>query len=136
MAATHGEFHLQASRWLFRYLLVAHLFAVTVVWWVPAPLYLQVVSTLLVMAGLLFAVRRRGRQQAVLTVNDGQWRLRWGGDDMEVTLAPPCYISRWLVVLPMSLSGGRRLRLLVPFDSLDPEQYRRLRVQVQLSVQG
>ena len=136
MAATHCEFHLQASRWLLGYLLVVHLFAMAVAWWIAAPLLLQVIATLLVAASFLLAARGRHRHRVVLMVNNGQWRLRRGGDDREVTLMPPCYISRWLVVVPLGFSDGRRLRLLVPFDSLDPGQYRRLRAQIQLSVSG
>ena len=130
------EFSLRPSRWLLRYLWLLHAVMLVVIWCFSVAAGLQVLSTALVIVSGVITLRRWRRPPPILSVDNGQWHIRPGNGTAgsEAKLQSPCYISRWLVVIPMRMTQGPVRRVVVPFDSLQPDQYRRLKVQLQLSL--
>lgn len=52
------------------------------------------------------------------------------GEEREQTLLPSSFVSKWLVVLVFCDSDQRISSFFIPFDTLDGDSFRRLRVVV------
>ncbi|MGQ5521881.1 protein YgfX [Chitinimonas sp. PSY-7] len=58
---------------------------------------------------------------------DGSWALLIDGKEVEASLRNGVYRSLWLMRLPLQLTDGRRLQLMLWPDSAEPDQLRHLR---------
>ena len=121
------EFHINRSRWLLCYLYLIHLSMLLAAWLVPVPLWLSATVTATLIASFCYSLHHY-RKTLVIVASSESWLLRErSGEQRQVELLPPCYISRWLTVVPIVVSGKRR-HLLICRDSLDGDNYRRLSV--------
>lgn len=125
------------SRWFAGAVLVLHggalpmILALPVDGWLAGVLLIALVFSLLrTLAGPVL-MRRDSAIVAAAWLGDGRWRLRRrDGVEQEARLLPDSYVHPWLTVL--NFRAARRCSLVLPWDSLDPETFRRLRVRLQL----
>ncbi|MCV6604911.1 MAG: hypothetical protein OIF34_06380 [Porticoccaceae bacterium] len=114
------------------YLWLVHLLVLLASWLAPVPLWLSAILTAAVVASFYcsFQVYRNTPQ---MIASGESWLLRQrNGTEHGIELCAPCYISRWLTVVPVKGKLVRRY-LVIPRDSLSGDNYRRLGVQLRIS---
>jgi toxin CptA len=129
---------LRPSRILIALLALVHLGAVILLWLLPWPLAIRLAVISLLIANLLWVLRRlpgvRGPRnlQCAEWLGDGRWLLHgFGGESFEAELQADSFVHPVLVVLNFRLRGSRAGRSLVLFrDALERETLRRLRVRL------
>ena len=129
------QFHFQPSGYLAISLLLAHSAALLAIYAIPLPGWAKIALTLLLLANLLFYLRR----DAQLSAPSSVITLTLDGDDLMLTARNgKCWVARLLstsmvtpvlTVLNSSSPGAIFARPIIIFpDSLDAESFRQLRV--------
>ncbi|MDM3869833.1 hypothetical protein QSV34_00555 [Porticoccus sp. W117] len=101
-------------------------------WLAPVPLWLPISLTIIVPLSFCISLKSYRKTPQMLASGDSWLLQKQDGTQCELMLCAPCYISRWLTVIPVRAEGQKR-RLVIPFDSLSADQYRRLGVVLRLS---
>ncbi|UTW45507.1 hypothetical protein KFE80_00830 [bacterium SCSIO 12696] len=131
----HREFCLHRSRLQLAYTCTAHLLPLLATWLAPLSVVWILSIWVLVVASFVRSIFCYWRALPVLIYFDESWQLRsHDGKQQAFQLQAPCYIGRWLSVIGMRFANGKLRHLVVPFDSLSAESYRRLRVQLSLAL--
>ena len=121
---------LNRSSWQAAVLLALELLASLAVLFFQRPLLLQMVLLLAIWVIALLAWRRLAPPVAALRLEvDGTIQTSADGQSyLPASLLPEATVHPWLTVLRLELADGRRHALLVTKDSLNPDDFRRLRV--------
>ncbi len=95
---------------------------------------LRVFLTLAVLASLVHALRRRvllldRKSVTEVIYSDGDWRLRLkSGELVSASLKRPYFVGRYLVVLRFHTGRFRETPVVLMYDALHPDVFRRCRV--------
>lgn len=126
----------RVSLYLRFWLFVVSLTGLWAIWLLQADLAVKLLLALVLMLYLLLQLKRhvwRNDERAVVAAvsnPDGGWHLSLGnGMELDASLDLDSFVHPWLIVLVFKpLPKGRRLSLILPRDSLEPEIARKLRV--------
>ncbi|MGB0720902.1 MAG: protein YgfX [Gammaproteobacteria bacterium] len=112
--------------------------AVCAVRWPPEGEILLLVSLVLVLGSFRHWVRRLSRAFELHWPLDTGARLIYPqtGEEHRVTVLPGALITPWGVLLTLADERGRRHSLVIAYDALRPEDFRRLRVRTRLNSGG
>lgn len=119
-------------------LLVLHGTAVGVVWVLALPTWAQIALTLGLGSSLLYALNEqallRGRRAVKRLVweKTGDWILERGGAQLHARLLGSSFVHPRLVILNFNLGGRRTCSVVLPWDGVDTQTFRRLRVRLGL----
>lgn len=122
------------SRFLFVLLLLIAAKALLLLWWCRLPWFLLLPAALLVVAYTAFEWRGLRRVRGLLSTRERRWFwLQEGGVEREVEFSGELVLWSWLIVINGCDPRGRRLRLVLAWDSLDADDWRRLLVALRYS---
>ncbi len=125
-----------SSRQLGLGLALAHLGALPVLWSLTWPWWARLAWTAAVLASLCWSwswhVLHRGDAVVeVLFKPEGEWWITTAKQASCLgTLLPGGVVQPWLTVLVFRLADGRRRAVVLLADNVDPDGFRRLRVQL------
>ncbi len=127
------EFELKPSRGLAIYLVVLYLTAGLVASLVPPLAPWGVLLTPFLLLGALRTWRRYGRDVPLaIALGEQGWRLHFAQEQRRGELYR-VHLQPWMLALWFRLDDGRRQKLLICADQLDPQAFRRLRVAVRFA---
>ncbi|MGS2723216.1 protein YgfX [Porticoccus sp. GXU_MW_L64] len=125
------EFCLRDSQVLRWFVCLIHGFILLAVWWLPVSLWVSMSLSVALLVSVCLGLKRHHLLPQKLVI-DETWSLQErSGRQLLMELLVPCYVTRWLTVLPALINGKRRY-LVIPFDSLEADDYRRLGVAVRM----
>ena len=113
--------------------IVVHSLAVFAVVYASIHWYLQIFLLLLLALHFVFQRQAKNQPDKLIWLNGNDWRLYDKNNDDEYTqasLTPMSFLSSWLVILVLETENEKRVNVLVLFDSLDTEIFRRLKVRL------
>lgn len=119
-------------------LLASHGAAVGIVWVLALPVWAQITLTLGIGASLLHALNEqallRGRRAVKRLVweKTGDWTLERGGTQLRARLLGSSFVHPRLVILNFNLGGRSTCSVVLPWDGVDTQTFRRLRVRLGL----
>ncbi len=119
-------------------LLVLHGTAVGVVWVLELPVWAQIALTLGIGSSLLYALteqallRSRRAVKRLVWEKTGDWTLERDGAQLRAHLLGSSFVHPRLVILNFNLSGQRTCSVVIPWDGVDSQTFRRLRVRLGL----
>ena len=127
---------LSPSLWLAGTLTAMHGMALTLIWLLPFDLWLKITAVLLLLASLIYHVRRdamRTSRNAILALQfspECRCSAQIGsGDWFDAQLLPTSFVSPYLTILNLRFDHARLVKHVVILpDAIDAEQFRRLRV--------
>jgi len=127
---------LKASRVLAVLLVAMHVLGIVLLWSLPLALWLKAAATPVLLASLVFYLRRDAlrsfaRSVAALSLNSecGCSIQSVRGEWLETRLLSSSFVSPYLTVLNLRPHGSWGARHVVIFpDAIDPEAFRQLRV--------
>ncbi len=125
---------LQPSRQLRYWTIGIHLAAIALVLALPIAPLLKAALTVIILAGFWRQYRNLSRNpiRAIYIQNPDNWKLALAdGQNTRARLRHSIVFPR-LVVLYLEQENGKTRSLLLPEDSLPPEQHRRLRAALRL----
>lgn len=117
---------------------VMHGAAVGVLWVLALPAWAQIVLTLGIGTSLLYALNEqallRGKSAVKRLVweKTGDWILERNGTQRRARLLGSSFVHPRLVILNFNLDGRRTCSVVLSWDSVDAETFRRLRVRLGL----
>ena len=130
-----GDYSLGPSSYLAAILLVGHMSAAALLWWLDFSPFWKIVAWSLLLASLVHEERMAWRiggntVLALRIARDGALHLHIRKDGWrEGELLGSSYVSSFLTVINVRLPGERRMRSVVLLsDSIQGDDYRRLRV--------
>ena len=127
---------LSPSLWLAGMLTAMHGMALTLIWLLPFNLWLKIVAVLLLLASLIYHVRRdamRTSRNAILALKISpecrcSVQVR-SGDWFEAQLLSTSFVSHYLTILNLRFDHVRLVKHVVILpDAIEAEQFRQLRV--------
>ncbi|MBB3060274.1 protein YgfX [Microbulbifer rhizosphaerae] len=122
------------SRFLFALLLLIAAQALLLLWWCRLPWFLLLPATLLVLVYSAYEWRRLRRVRGLLSTRERRWFWRQEDDvEREFEFSGELVLWSWLIVINGCDPRGRRLRLVLAWDSLDTDDWRRLLVALRYS---
>ncbi|SHE82970.1 hypothetical protein SAMN04487965_0739 [Microbulbifer donghaiensis] len=122
------------SRFLFTPLFLVVLQALSLLWWCHLPLYLLVPAALLVWLYAGFEWRRLRRIRGRLSSRERRWFWQpAGGEPREFAFRGELVLWQRLIVINGCDLHGRRLRLVLAWDSMGRDDWRRLQVALRYS---
>lgn len=119
-------------------LLALHGAAVGVAWVLALPAWMQIALTLGIGFSLLLGLNEQallhGRRAVKRLVweKTGEWALERGGLQLRARLLGSSFVHPRLVILNFNLGGRRTCSVVLPWDSVDAQTFRRLRVRLGL----
>ncbi len=122
-------------------MLLTHLSALTIFFWIDLAIEIKVLLTLLVLASLIdvfrYVVLRRASHAitAIELDSDNNMKLMYRcGRQSRVSRVHSVYISPVVSLLTVAVEGRRfAQKLVIPFDAVDKEEFRQLRVKLKQS---
>ncbi|MCK5334881.1 MAG: hypothetical protein KAQ67_01900 [Gammaproteobacteria bacterium] len=122
---------LHSSAVLKYYLICVHILAVFAVFYATLNTSLQIMSLLFITAYYFYQNNKSDRVKEVVWLQDNNWKLYEQQDTFtEARLTPESFLSSWLVILAFKAESGKRVNILVPYDAVDKESFRRLKLRI------
>lgn len=127
---------LQPSRILFLSVLTLFILAAACVWWLDLSLWVKLILSCALVVYFMWTNWRAICLQGKKTVqsvqwNDTVWRLSFAkGEEIDATLLPSSIVTRYLILLYLKSSQGKRFNVLLLADSASSDQLKRLRRRV------
>ena len=113
------------------FLLAAHALAFVAAWANLLELWLKLLLSVSVALSLWHVFKERANSHEIAGLQlkpDGSWMLRLSsGDDIEAKILGSSIANPWFVLLHLQ-TENKRYSMLIPRDSLEPDDFRRLRV--------
>jgi len=127
------------SIWLTAYLLLTHLSALVLILFLGLEIYIQIGLTAITLLSLTYHWRRdlpHLCSNSVIGIDwstDRGWLIRLkDGRKIKGILCPSSFVSRSILLLNFKTADHARRRVAVASDSIDGEQFRRLRVLLRM----
>ena len=119
---------LQRSALLDYYLITVHALAFVAVIYSSVNALVQIFSILFISFHYLFKIRQQILFKKIIWSQENNWCLyHEDGSCFDSQLSSLSFLSSWLVILVFNTEVGRRVSVLVPFDSLERTSFRRLK---------
>jgi hypothetical protein len=123
---------LERSRALLTFIQVTHGLALLTALATPVPWWLRLGLAIAVLISLRWALHNSQRVQGLTLTAGGDWEILYRGHSRQARPAPGSVVTPWIVLLNLS-EEGRRIDIPICRDGVDPESFRRLRVQLRIS---
>jgi len=127
------------STLLILFIVVVHVCAASVLFFLPLEYWMQLLALLAVMVSLIQALCThvfRTNDAAIKSAewgSKGEWvLLTANGNKVAAQLQVSSYVQPWIIILNFSMSRFRRRSLILLPDTVDPELLRCLRVRLKL----
>jgi hypothetical protein len=127
------------SIWLAGYILLAHLFALILVFMLDLDLFLTLGLIALILVSLIYHWRKELLQLRANSViglewsNNMGWQVRLrSGSNLKADLLPTSLVSRWLVILNFKTNNSGRHSIAIPADAIDSNLLRQLKVLLKM----
>ena len=115
------------------YLLSLYLLAITAVVYADLHPLIQVFTVLFLVIFYFYQTSRTLRYTKIVWSSGNDWQLyELSLEGIEVHLTPMSFCSSWLVILAFKTEAGKRINITVPYDSLNAEIFRRLKVRLRI----
>lgn len=128
---------LRPSLALASFIATIHLLAAVAVWFSALSLWICLALNTVVVLSLLASLRQHhqlGYRQ--LRYDDQQWWLADAAGDKPLELVGEYLLTPWLLVLRFTVQAGHRITLVLPSDSADVDDLRRLRVLLRFGLRS
>ena len=126
---------LERSRTLLTFIVVTHGMALLTALVTPVPIWLRCGLAIAVLLSLRWSLRNGQRVQGLTLTAGGDWEILYRGHSRLARPGPGTVVTPWLVLLNLK-EEGRKIGIPICRDGVDPESFRRLRVQLRLSGDG
>ena len=126
---------LERSRTLLTFIVVTHGIALLTALVTPVPVWLRSALVIAVLISLRWTLRNSQRVQGLTLTAGGDWEILYRGHSRLARPAPGTVVTPWLVLLNLR-EEGHKIGIPICRDGVDPESFRRLRVQLRLAGDG
>lgn len=115
------------------YLLSVHCLAMTGLFYSGLPLILKLLLSLLIIISFFYLKKGEGQVIKAVWLSENDWVIvdRFG-TQVASRLTPLSFRCSWLVILSLKTDEGKNISLMIPFDALDPDIFRQLKVKLKL----
>lgn len=122
---------LHSSAVLYYYLVSVHLLALFAVFYASIPLLIQLLCVGFIVVYYFYLNGKLKPPAKIVWLQENNWQLY----DSEITYSEACltpwsFLTSWVVVLVFKLEAGKKVCVLVPYDALDIEIFRQLKLKL------
>jgi len=121
----------QQSHVVWFYLSVVHILAAIALLLSTVVIFFKVIVSMLLLVSFLYQKIKLSRYKELVWLADNDWLLIDAtGNESNVHLTSLSFSSSWLVILALRNENNKAINLVLPFDALTKESFRRLKVKL------
>lgn len=115
------------------YQIAVHLLAVFAVLYASISAWLMLVLVVFISLHFFYQKTTSNKFSKIVWLSDNQWNLYRSDEDFsEARLTVMSFLTSWLVILAFKIDDAGRVNVLIPYDMLDAENFRRLKVRLKI----
>ena len=114
------------------YCLLFYLLLITAIFNYPVSWLIRCILCVFVSIFLLMQFKKHNTGHRIIWADENHWTIETNHNQVIAQLKPDSFISSLLMVLNFEDEAGKRFNILLFIDSLNVEQWRRLRVRLKV----
>lgn len=123
----------KASALLNYYLVIVHLLALFAVWYANINLLLAVLLTFFIVIEFSYLKFKSYGNRKIIWLQNNSWKVYADVESYdEACLTPWSFLSSWLIILVFKTHQGKVISILLPYDTLGKESFRRLKLRLMI----
>ena len=123
--------NLQSSAVLYYYLVSVHVLASFAVFYASIPILIQLLCVGSIVVYFFYLKCKLKPSSKIVWLQENNWQLYDSETTyVEACLTPWSFLASWLVVLVFKTEAGKKVSILVPYDALDKEIFRQLKLKL------
>lgn len=123
--------NLQSSAVLFYYLVSLHVLASFAVFYTSIPILIQLLCVGFIIVHFCSLKDKLKPSSKIVWLQENNWQLYDSETTyVEARLTPWSFLTSWIIVLVFKSETGKKVSILVPYDALDIEIFRQLKLKL------